>query len=92
MKTIIKRLDQFKISLLTQWTIENKIQGFDVLDGRLGYLKNRLETSLNFVDDYLNSRITEIPELKENIISNVSNDDDPLSDNCWAMIASVNGI
>ena len=92
LKIIIKRLDQFKASLLNQWMIENKIQGFDVIDGRLGYLKNRLETALRFVDDYLNNRIKEIPELKENIIPNSSSDDDPLSDNCWAMIASVNGI
>ena len=33
----------------------------------------------------------DIPELKENIIAN-GNDDAPLSDNSWAMIASVNGI
>jgi hypothetical protein len=57
----------------------------------LGYLKNRLETTLKFVDDYLNNRIKDIPELKENIITN-GNDDAPLSDNSWAMIASVNGI
>lgn len=69
----------------------NKIQGFDVIDGRLGYLKNRLETTLKFVDNYLNNRIKDIPELKENIITN-GNDDAPLSDNSWAMIASVNGI
>ena len=91
LKIIIKRLGQFKASLLNQWMIENKIQGFDVIDGRLGYLKNRLETTLKFVDDYLNNRIKDIPELKENIIAN-GNDDAPLSDNSWAMIASVNGI
>ena len=92
LKILIKRLDRFKSTFLNQWMIENKMQGFDVIDGRLGYLNNRLSTSYKFVDDYLNNRISEIPELKENIIAENSSDDDPLSNNCWAMIASINGI
>ena len=88
---LIKKLEKFKSSFFNQWLIENKIQGFDVVDGRLGYLKNRLITTLKLVDDYVNNRIKEIPELKENIIANGS-DDDSLCDNSWAMIASVNGI
>lgn len=92
LKMLIKRLEIFKTSILKQWMIENKIQGFDVIDGRLGYLNNRLMTAYKFVDDYLNNRINEIPELKENIIVESSNDDDPLCDNSWAMIASINAI
>ena len=91
LKIIIKRLDKFKMVFFKQWVIENKIQGFDVIDGRLGYLNNRLITTHKLVEDYLNNRIKEIPELKENIIGNGS-DDDPISDNCWAMIASTNAI
>lgn len=93
-KILIKRLGHFKSSLYKQWMIENKPQGFDVLDGRLGYLNNRLITAYKLVDDYLNHRIDEIPELKENIVVNNANadDDEPLSDNTWAKIASVNCI
>ena len=92
LKILIKRLSKFKDSLFTQWMIENKAQGFDVLDGRLGYLNNRLLTTHKLVDDYLNHRIDEIAELKENIISDASNanDNEPLFDNSWAGVASVN--
>ena len=91
LKISINRLGKFKTSFFKQWMKENKIQGFDVIDGRLGYLNNRLITSYKLVEDYLKNKIAEIPELKENIIGDTS-DDDPLSDNCWAKIASVNAI
>ena len=87
----INRLEKFRSGFFIQWINENKIQGFDVIDGRLGYLNNRLKTTYKLVGDYLNKKIEEIPELKENIIAS-ENDDDPLSDNCWATIASVNAI
>ena len=92
LKILIKRLNKFKDSLFTQWMIENKAQGFDVLDGRLGYLNNRLVTAYKLVNGYLNKGIDEIPELKETIISDAlnTNDDEPLFDNSWAGIASVN--
>ena len=89
-KKSIKRLDKFKSDFCSQWTIENKPQGFDVIDGRLGYLRNRLLTSIKLVDDYLSKRISSIPELEEKITA--INDDDIISDNCWALIASVNAI
>ena len=93
LKTIIKRLNTFKQNYQKQWVFENKPQGFDVIDGRLGYLNNRLLTAEQFLKDYLEGKISEISELKENIITqNDSNNDDPIFANGWAMIASVNAI
>lgn len=90
LKKAVKRLDTFKNDFYIQWNKENKPQGFDVIDGRLGYLRSRLLTSIKVVDEYLNGKITSIPELEENIIADVDND--IISDNSWAMIASVNAI
>lgn len=90
LKISIKRLDRFKDDFSYQWNLENKAQGFDVIDGRLGYLRNRLMTSIKLVNDYLNKKIDSIPELEEKIIAD--KDNDAISDNGWALIASVNGV
>lgn len=92
LKKATKRLEAFKNDFYHQWCIENKAQGFDVIDGRLGYLNNRLLTSIKLVSDYLANKIDSIPELEEKIIATQDNDDSPISDNSWAMIASVNAI
>lgn len=92
LRIIIKRLAVFKSNYLNQWMIENKIQGFDVLDGRLGFLNNRLLTAYQFLDDYLNGKLKEIPELKEKLIDVGIDKDEPLHENGWSIIASVNSI
>lgn len=89
-KKAIKRLETFKNDYFEQWKKENKYQGFDVIDGRLGYLNNRLITAYKLVDDYLSKRIDRIPELEEKIIA--VNNNDIISDNCWAKIISVNPV
>ena len=90
LKSSIKRLEKFKNDFYHQWILENKHQGYDVIDGRLGYLNNRLTTSYNLVKDYLDQKIDSIPELEEKIIAETDND--VISDNSWALIASVNAI
>ena len=69
---------------------ENKAQGFDVIDGRLGYLNNRLITAYNLVEDYLDKKINSIPELEEKIVAFDDNDDSIINANSWAFAASVN--
>lgn len=90
LKKSIKRLETFKNNFCQQWILENKPQGFDVIDGRLGYLNNRLITSYKLVKDYLSKKTNSIPELDEKIVA--LDDNDIISDNSWAMIASVNAI
>ena len=94
LKIAVKRLSTFESDFYNQWMKENKPQGFDVIDGRLGYLSNRLMTSIKLVDDYLNKRIDSIPELEEKIIAldSQDNDDPIINANSWAFIASVNAI
>ena len=91
LRKIIKRLDTFKESYQAQWMSENKPQGFDVIDGRLGYLNNRLITTYNLVQDYLDKKIDSIPELEEKIVAFEGDNDSPIINaNSWAFAASVN--
>ena len=93
LKKAVKRLETFKSDYFEQWSKENKHQGFDVIDGRLGYLNSRLMTAIKLVSDFLAKRIDSIPELEEKIIAHdLDNDNDVVSANCWALIASVNAI
>ena len=65
---IIKELDVFKNSFKERWYQENKGFGLEVMDGRMGFLKNRLETTIELVDKYLSGKIEKIDELEEDIL------------------------
>ena len=42
--------------------------GYEVIDGRLGFLKNRLLSAKERIDDYLKCKIDEIEELEKDIL------------------------
>ena len=52
-----------------QWMIENKPYGFEVQHQRLGGLLLRIGACRKRILDYLNGKVDEIPELKENILT-----------------------
>ena len=65
---IIQLLDAFRKSFKERWYQENRSFGFEVMDGRLGFLKNRLLTTIELLDKYLNKEINQIDELEEEIL------------------------
>ena len=65
---IIKELDTFKESFKERWYQENKGFGLEVMDGRFGFLKNRLLTTIELLDKYLSNKINQIDELEEEIL------------------------
>ena len=65
---VIKELDAFKKSFRDRWYQENKSFGYEVMDGRLGFLKNRLLTTIELLDKYLSGKIEKIDELEEDIL------------------------
>lgn len=65
---IIKRLDAFHESVKNRWFLECRAFGFEVLDGRLGYLKNRVIFAKERIDEYLNGKIEKIEELEKDIL------------------------
>lgn len=91
---IIRHLTKgFIYNYRLQWDIENKPFGFEVTDGRIGFLLQRIDTAYNKISEYLNGEKQSIPELEEDILSyNDYPDDEAHCFNSWAEIASVNKI
>ena len=65
---IIGLLEKFIISYRKQWLTENKPNGLEVQEIRLGGLKERLTGCRQRLIAYLNGEIEEIPELDENLL------------------------
>lgn len=65
---IIKRLEAFYNAFEKQWHIENKPQGFDIIDFRIGGLIMRFKTAKRRITQFLNGDIEKIEELEEKIL------------------------
>jgi len=65
---LVKRIKTFRDSLEEQWMKENRPFGFDVLDGRIGYLLQRVLSAKNRVELYLSNKIKAIDELEKEIL------------------------
>ena len=79
---LLIRLERFNKSVEEQWMRECKAFGYEVLDGRLGFLKNRVLSAKNRIYDYLGGRIKNIEELEEEILP-FDGRNDELSWNWW---------
>ena len=62
---MIKRTEAFYQAFRVQWYTENKANGFEVHDIRLGGLIMRMKNCRDRLADYVAGRIEEIPELHE---------------------------
>lgn len=60
-----KKLKVFYKAYKAQWFRENKPHGFDVQDMRIGGLAQRLESCRERLEDYVDGKISCIPELEE---------------------------
>ena len=68
-KKILKYLDEFYEDFYLQWHKENKPQGFEVQDFRLGGLKQRLLNGRRTLQAYLDGKTKDIAELEEPVLS-----------------------
>ena len=82
LEDLIARLDDFRDSNEKQWMIECRPFGYEVLDGRIGFLRARIITARNRVNDYLNGKIKKIEELEIKILP-FDGRNDELSWNWW---------
>lgn len=64
----IRKIEAFYQAFMLQWHKENKPFGFEHHSLRIGGLKQRLTDIANRLDDYIQGRVNDIPELKERII------------------------
>lgn len=79
----LDKLAVFNETLYTQWHKEFKPFGYDVLDGRAGYLANRLKTARRVINDYLAKRIDTIEILDEKILPHDSQEYEEVCWNKW---------
>lgn len=67
-KLVEHRLKVFYRSFRNLWYAENKPHGFDVHDLRLGATMNRIHACGERLQDYISGKITQIPELEEELL------------------------
>ena len=65
---LIRRVEAFAKAFEKQWMTENKPQGFDCHDIRLGGLLRRLEYCRKTLNAYLDLKLEKIEELEEDIL------------------------
>jgi hypothetical protein len=74
-KKVLKNLDEYYEAFRYQWYKENKPQGFEVQDYRIGGLKQRLLNCKRVIEEYLDGKIERIAELEEPVLSVVCNEE-----------------
>ena len=65
---LLIKFDIFQKNFKRQWMIECRPFGYEVIDGRLGFLKNRIITARKRIDDYLKGNINFIEELEKDVL------------------------
>lgn len=68
LKLLPERIETFYAILRAQWEKENRPNGFDVQDIRIGALKQRVQVAIKKVGDYLNGKAESVPELAEKLL------------------------
>jgi hypothetical protein len=91
---IICKTEQFYQNFRRQWYKDNKPNGFDIQDIRIGGLIQRLKNATQTINEYLNGDTEKIYELFEERIKRqpqeINDDDINISFNCWIKTASPN--
>ncbi len=83
----IDAVDEYLIASRNEWYAERKTYGFDVVEIRLGGLKERLKTTQLILKSYLNNEITRIEQLEQEVL-----DTHHRYISGWSSIASGNRI
>ncbi len=66
--TILRELRKFEARFRRQWNVENKPQGLEINETRLGGLYGRIEGCRKTLCEYLAGKIDCIPELEEQLL------------------------
>jgi len=67
-KKAIRRTEEFYVAFRNQWYTENKPQGFEVHDIRLGGLIRRLTSCMERLTAFAEGKVNRLPELEEELI------------------------
>lgn len=95
-RALLAKLEIFYTTYRTQWLTDNKPQGFEIQDIRLGGLMQRVKHCIWRLEEYAAGRITNIDELEEPVLDFRSTVDEiqsgPVRFNSWARAATANVI
>ncbi len=80
---VLSSLDQYLSVARNEWYYDNKTFGFDVIELRIGGLKERLNTTKRTIEDFIEGKITKIEQLDVEIL-------DVSPKNVWRKLASGN--
>ncbi len=62
---LVKRVKSLNKAHKTLWMTNSKMQGYEVIDGRYGWLTNRLESGAERLMDYVKGNVNELEEVAE---------------------------
>lgn len=86
---LYETLSEFHKSVEKQWFTENKAFGFEVIDIRLGGLKQRVSTCIKRLQMFLTGEIDAIEELEEERLPFSKNPEEPMVIYKWSQIATA---
>lgn len=90
---ILTALDKFYYDYRKQWFIENKPEGFEVQDARLGGLYFRIRHCKERLCDYIDGKIDKIDELETELLPyRAGAEGVPSCDNNWKHIISASQV
>ncbi len=72
LKELPRLVECFYRALSAQWHLENRSNGFDVQDIRVGALKQRIYVAIEKVTAYLDGTADSIPELEEHLLDHMA--------------------
>ena len=87
---VAKNMRKFGLAFEKQWYKENKPQGFDVQDHRIGGMIHRTDACRRRILDYVAGRIDSIPEYEEKLVNAYGNQPSSLSQ--YKVYSTVNVI
>lgn len=65
---LLKNIEKFEESSYFRWNKENHPFGYEVVDGRIGFIKNRIKSAQRTLNDYLSKKIDYIEELDAELL------------------------
>jgi hypothetical protein len=89
---LIPKIDVFYEAFRKLWYKENKANGFEVQDIRIGGLRQRISACAKRLNDYVNGDIDTIPELEEELLYLDKHTLSGATMNNWALTVSANRI
>ena len=85
-----KKIKALHKAFSKQWYTDNKPSGFEVHDGRLGALVQRVLSCKTRLIDYVNGKIDKLEELEVDILPFGKEKGEPISFNCYGRIVTGN--